>query len=121
MKTILIVDDSPTEMHVIKGLLEANGYETLLASDGDEGITRARSDNPDLILMDVVMPGKNGFQATRELSRDPKTAEIPVIMLTKKDQEADKAWGLRQGATDYMVKPFEKTELLGKIAEIIGQ
>ncbi|MCB1864295.1 MAG: response regulator [Chromatiales bacterium] len=119
MATILIVDDSPTEMHVIRSLLESNGFTTVSAMDGEEALRVARAEQPDLILMDVVMPGMNGFQATRELARDPATSKIPVIMVTTKDQDTDRAWGMRQGAKDYVVKPFSKADLLGKIGRFI--
>jgi len=120
MTTILIVDDSPTEVQAIKGLLEKNGYQTIAASDGQEGVDKAKTRNPDLILMDVVMPGMNGFQATRELSRDPLTANIPVIIVTSKDQDTDRQWGIRQGARDYVTKPFAKSVLLDKIKSTIA-
>ena len=120
MTTILIVDDSPTETHILKTLLEKEGYIALLASDGAEGVEKARRAKPDLILMDVVMPGLNGFQATRQLSRDPETAGIPVIMVTTKDQETDKAWGKRQGAKEYVVKPVAAKELLSKITSVLA-
>jgi len=112
MTTILIVDDSPTETHILKTLLEKEGYTTLLASDGEKGVTEAKQAKPDLILMDVVMPGLNGFQATRQLHRDPETKDIPVIMVTTKDQETDKAWGKRQGAKEYIVKPIAATQII---------
>ncbi|VAX06454.1 twitching motility protein PilH [hydrothermal vent metagenome] len=119
MTTILIVDDSPTETHILKTLLEKAGYMILLAGDGASGVEEAKSSLPDLILMDVVMPGLNGFQATRQLSRDPDTEDIPVIMVTTKDQETDKAWGKRQGAKEYVVKPIDGKELLGKITMVL--
>lgn len=114
-RTILIVDDSPTELHILKGYLESAGCTVLIADSGEAGIEQARSEKPDLILMDVVIPGLNGFQATRQLSKDPDTADIPIIMVTTKDQETDRTWGLRQGAREYLVKPVEKDELLAKI------
>lgn len=117
--TILVVDDSPTELHILKGILESAGYGVLLAENAESGIELAHSAKPDLILMDVVMPGLNGFQATRQLSRDPATSKIPVIMVTTKDQETDKTWGLRQGAKEYLVKPVQKGELLSKIKDIL--
>lgn len=120
MSTILIVDDSPTEVQALTHLLERTGYRIVSASDGEDGVAIARSERPDLILMDVVMPGLNGFQATRQLSKDPQTASIPVIMVTKKDQETDRHWGMRQGAKDYIVKPFDQSELLDKIAAIVA-
>ena len=118
IKKILVVDDSPTERHVLKVLLASNGYEVLNAESGEEGIAKAKSELPDLILMDVVMPGLNGYQATRTLTRDPTTRNIPVIVCTTKGQETDKIWGLRQGAQDYLVKPVNGQELLAKIAAL---
>lgn len=120
MSNVLIVDDSPTEVHVIRSLLEKNGFSTIVAVNGEEGVQMARAEHPDLILMDVVMPGMNGFQATRELSKDPTTAEIPVIMVTTKDQETDRAWAKRQGASDYIVKPFAANEMLDKVRGLLG-
>lgn len=120
MAVVLIVDDSPTEIHVIKSTLERNGYETLTAESGAEGVELARDRKPDLILMDVVMPGLNGFQATRQLSRDPLTSMIPVIMVTTKNQKTDRIWGMRQGAVDYIVKPFSEELLLQKAASAIS-
>ena len=102
MAKILIVDDSPTELHVLAKILQHGGHEALTASDGEAGIAAAKSQGPDVILMDVVMPGINGFQATRKLSRDPKTQKIPVLMVTTKDQDTDKEWGMRQGAKGYL-------------------
>ena len=119
MALILIIDDSPTEVHVMKTALEKHGFDTDAAGDGTEGIEKARQMQPDLILMDIVMPGVNGFQATRELSRDPDTAAIPVVMVTTKDQEVDKIWGLRQGAADYLVKPVSEAVLVGKAREVL--
>jgi len=115
MARILIVDDSPTEIFAFKRMLEDHGYEILSANNGEDAIDKARREKPDLILMDVIMPGMNGFQATRRLSKDPETAKIPVIMITTKDQETDRIWGLRQGARDYVVKPPTETEFLAKI------
>jgi twitching motility two-component system response regulator PilH len=119
MSQILIVDDSPTEAHVLKGMLEKNGYETEIAESGAEGIERAKAFKPDLVLMDVVMPGLNGFQATRQLTKDPETSEIPVIIVTTKDQETDRVWGLRQGARDFLTKPVSEQRLLEKINAVL--
>lgn len=118
VRKILVVDDSPTERHVMTQLLLGSGYEVVVAESGDEGIVRAKETLPDLILMDVVMPGTNGFQATRALSRDDATKNIPVILCTTKDQETDKIWGMRQGARDYVTKPVDQAGLLKKIAAI---
>ncbi len=120
MARILIVDDSPTEIHVLKSILESHGYETLVANDGEQGILMAKEHMPDLILMDVVMPGLNGFQATRKISKDPATGNIPVIIVTTKDQETDKLWGMRQGAKDYVVKPANEADLISKIKGVLG-
>lgn len=115
MAQILIVDDSPTEAHVLKGILEKHGFEIETAENGTEGIERAKELKPDLILMDVVMPGLNGFQATRQLTKDPETKEIPVIIVTTKDQETDRVWGMRQGARDFLTKPVSEKTLMDKI------
>ena len=118
IKTVLIIDDSPTERHILSQLLLSGGYEVSTAESGEEGIERARQIQPDLILMDVVMPGTNGFQATRALSRDEATKNIPVIICTTKDQETDKVWGMRQGAQAYVTKPVDGPALLAKIAAL---
>jgi twitching motility two-component system response regulator PilH len=118
IKRILVVDDSPTERHFMVELLTKNGYEVTTAENGEEGIAKAKAEHPDLVLMDVVMPGLNGYQATRTLTRDEQTKDIPVIVCTSKGQETDKIWGLRQGAHDYMVKPVNGDELLKKIAAL---
>jgi len=118
IKKILIVDDSPTERHHLVTLLNGQGYELETAENGEEAIALAKETKPDLILMDVVMPGLNGFQTTRALSRETATQEIPVIICTSKDQESDRAWGMRQGASDYLVKPVEKAALQSAIQRL---
>ena len=120
MSTVLIVDDSPTECHVLRIHLEKHGFDVEEAHSGEEGLEIAKAKNPDVILMDVVMPGVNGFQATRRLSKDPDTAEIPVIIVTTKDQETDKIWGMRQGAVEYIVKPVTEQMLVDKINEALA-
>lgn len=120
MSRILIVDDSPTEIHVLKTMLEKHGYEASAANSAEEGISKAKAEHPDLILMDVVMPGLNGFQATRQLNKDPDTAAIPVLIVTTKDQETDRVWGMRQGAKDYLTKPVREADLVGKIKTALG-
>lgn len=115
MTQILIVDDSPTETHILKGILEKHGFQTETAENGTEGVERAKEIKPDLILMDVVMPGLNGFQATRQLTKDPATANIPVIIVTTKDQETDRLWGMRQGAKDFVTKPVSEKNLMDKV------
>ncbi|MCP5267715.1 MAG: response regulator [Zoogloeaceae bacterium] len=118
VKKILVVDDSPTERHFMVDLLTKNGYQVVTAESGEEGVTTAKAEKPDLIIMDVVMPGLNGYQATRTLTRDESTKHIPVLMCTSKGQETDKIWGLRQGAQDYLVKPVNPEELLAKISAL---
>lgn len=118
--TILVVDDSPTEIRIFGEALRKAGFRVATASNGEEGVAMARRLHPDLILMDVVMPVLNGFQATRQLQRDAATADIPVIMVTTKDQETDRTWGLRQGARDYLVKPVDADELVARIRNALG-
>jgi twitching motility two-component system response regulator PilH len=120
MSTVLIIDDSPTEVHVLKTWLEKNGFGTITAESGEEGIEKAKAEKPDAIIMDVVMPGMSGFQATRQLSKDPETSRIPVVMVTTKDQETDKIWGMRQGAVAYLPKPVTEKQLVDKIKEVIA-
>lgn len=120
MTHILIIDDSPTETHVFKNMLRNNNIEVSVAKNGEEGIEKAIEIKPDCILMDVVMPGKNGFQATRDLSRNPATSSIPVIIITTKDQETDKIWGMRQGARDYIVKPADERDLIERINKVLA-
>ncbi|TBR39229.1 MULTISPECIES: twitching motility response regulator PilH [Dyella] len=112
MARILIVDDSPSQLLGIKRIVEKLGHEALTAEDGAAGVEAARKELPDLILMDVVMPNLNGFQATRTISKDAATAHIPVVLVTTKDQETDKVWGLRQGAKAYVTKPIKEEELV---------
>jgi len=118
IKKILIVDDSPTERHVLNEMLTKAGFDVIASDNGEDAILRAKRDKPDVILMDVVMPGLNGFQATRAISRDPDTKGIPNILCTSKNQETDKIWGMRQGARSYVVKPINRDELLAKIAAL---
>jgi len=120
MPLILIVDDSPTELHVMQKALEKHGFTTAAAVDGAEGVRLAREINPDLIFMDIVMPGMNGYQATRALANDPRTSAIPIIMVTSKGQETDRIWGMRQGAVDYLVKPVAPAKLVEKAQAALG-
>ena len=112
---ILLVDDSKTELHYLSELLTRKGFVVRTAENGEEAMRRLADDKPDLILMDVVMPGQNGFQLTRAITRDPRFADVPVIMCTSKGLETDKVWGMRQGARDYVVKPVDADELIKKI------
>jgi len=120
MARILIVDDSPSQLMGIRRIVEKLGHEALTAEDGAAGVDAAKRELPDLILMDVVMPNLNGFQATRSITREPATKHIPVILVTTKDQDTDRMWGMRQGARAYLTKPFSEEELSQVIASNIG-
>lgn len=118
IQKILIVDDSPTERYFLSDILIKNGFSVSTAENGEEALVKIKADKPQLILMDIVMPGQNGFQVTRAITRDPDTQDVPVIICTSKGQETDRIWGLRQGARDYIVKPVDPQELLTKIAAL---
>jgi twitching motility two-component system response regulator PilH len=118
IKKILIVDDSPTDRQFLSELLSKRGYQCVTAEGGDDGIAKSKTELPDLILMDVVMPGTDGYKATRAIARDEATKQIPIIICTARNQETDRVWGLRQGARDYVVKPIDSTELLAKVAAL---
>ena len=120
MATVLIVDDSPTEIHKLSSMLEKNGYKVLVAESGEAGAEVVKREQPDAILMDIVLPGLNGFQATRQLSRSSETEHIPVIIVTTKDQETDKVWGMRQGAKAYLTKPVSEKNLIGALQDVMG-
>lgn len=115
IRNILIVDDSKTEQIYLSEILHSAGYHCQIANDGEEALNKIAFSAPDLILMDVVMPGQNGFQLTRLINKDPKYAQIPILLCTSKDQATDKMWGLRQGAREYLVKPVQKEALLSAI------
>ena len=116
IQKILIVDDSPTERYYLTEMLERNGFTVTTAENGDDAMAKIRADRPELILMDVVMPGANGFQVTRAIARDPELSDVPIIICSTKNQETDRIWGLRQGARDYLVKPVDQEQLLARIA-----
>ena len=116
--TVLIVDDSPTERYYLTDILVRNGYSVTTADNGEEALAQIKLQKPQLILMDVVMPGANGFQVTRSIARDPELADVPIIICSSKSQETDRIWGMRQGARDYLVKPVDPAELLAKIAAL---
>lgn len=118
IKRIMVVDDSPTERHVLNDFLTRKGFEVIIAENGEQAIEKAKVEKPDLILMDVVMPGVNGYQATRTITREDSTRNIPVIMCTSKDLPTDRIWGMRQGALDYMVKPVNLENLLVLIQQL---
>jgi twitching motility two-component system response regulator PilH len=120
MARILIVDDSPSQLMGIRRIVEKLGHEALTAEDGAAGVDVARRELPDLILMDVVMPNLNGFQATRSITREPTTKHIPVVLVTTKDQDTDRVWGMRQGAKAYLTKPFSESELADTISSMLG-
>src|ERR1700761_428548 len=117
MARILIVDDSPSQLISLKRIVEKLGHQTITAEDGAAGVEVAKREVPDLILMDVVMPNLNGFQPTRTIEKDTKTSHIPIILVTTKDQETDRVWGMRQGAKAYVTKPVNE----GELAETIGK
>jgi len=119
MARILIVDDSPTQLNGLSKILAKHGHETISAADGALGVEKATLEKPDIILMDVVMPNLNGFQATRQITKNPETSHIPVIILTSKDQETDRVWAERQGASDYLTKPPSESDLMTKIASLL--
>ena len=119
MAKILIIDDSPTDVRVFTTLLEKAGYQVAAVNTAEEGIERVRVDLPDLVIMDVIMPGMNGFQATRTLTRDPATANVPIVMITTKSMETDRVWGLRQGARAFITKPVTEKELLACINDLL--
>ncbi|KAB7764156.1 MULTISPECIES: twitching motility response regulator PilH [Xanthomonas] len=120
MARILIVDDSPSQLLGIQRIVEKLGHETITATDGAAGVEAAKAALPDLVLMDVVMPNLNGFQATRTLRREPTTQNIPVILVTTKDQDTDRMWGMRQGARAYITKPFSEDELYEVIERVFS-
>jgi twitching motility two-component system response regulator PilH len=118
IRNILVVDDSPTDLKYLTDILAKSGYQVTTAVSAEEALQMVKQQRPDLVLMDVVMPGQNGYQATRTLSKDSATKDIPVIICTTKGQETDRVWGMRQGARDYIVKPVSEADLLAKIAAL---
>ena len=120
MATILVVDDSSTDTYRYQKMLEGYGYRIITAANGQDGIKKAQLERPQIILMDIVMPGMSGFQATRQMARDPQTADIPIIIVSNKNQESDRAWALRQGARDYIVKGSSEEKVVEKIQSILS-
>ena len=119
IRKILVVDDSPTDRHVLRNILIENGYQVGIAESGEEGVSKIKESMPDLVLMDVVMPGMNGFQATRQITKGVDTSHIPVVIVPTKDQETDRVWGKRQGACDYLTKPVDESLLMKVIHNLI--
>ncbi|KGI78627.1 response regulator [Oleiagrimonas soli] len=120
MANILIIDDSPTDIRVFTMQLEKAGHQVSSANSAEEGIEKVKQDMPDMVIMDVIMPGMNGFQATRMLNRDPATKDVPILIITTKSMETDRVWGLRQGARDFMTKPVSEKELLARIEKLLA-
>jgi twitching motility two-component system response regulator PilH len=116
---ILVVDDSPTDLKLVAGPLQQRGYEVITASDGEQALEKACREHPHLIVLDVILPKKNGFQVCRQLKTAPDTRDIKILMVTSKSQDSDRFWGLKQGADDYMTKPFADSELLGNVARLL--
>ena len=120
MTKILVVDDSPTELALITLPLKKEGFDVISAVDGEEGLIKIDSEKPDLVILDVILPRKNGFQICRQIKTQPETKNIPVILLTSRSQDSDKFWGMKQGADEYMTKPFNSEELLAAIKRFIN-
>jgi twitching motility two-component system response regulator PilH len=120
MARILLIEDSPTDTAVLTRLLERHGHQVIASASAEDGIDVCKRELPDVVLMDVVLPGMNGFQATRALSREPTTKSIPVLIVSTKGMDTDRAWGLRQGAKDYIVKPPSEDALIARIDQLLG-
>jgi twitching motility two-component system response regulator PilH len=117
--TILVADDSPTDLRLVTATLQRHGYTVVTAVDGEEALEKAVSEMPAVIVLDVVMPKKNGYQVCRQLKTTPATKDIKVLLLTSKSQESDRFWGMKQGADGYLVKPYTEDELLANVAELL--
>lgn len=120
MAKIMVVDDAPADLQNLKNILTKGGHQVIEVTSGQDSIAKAKADKPDAIVMDVVMPGVNGFQATRQISKDPDTAAIPIIVVSAKNQETDRLWAMRQGAREYVVKPVKDADLLSKVKQVLG-
>lgn len=118
-RKVLIVDDSATEMALMTNSLKANGFDVVTASNGEEAITRLEMDRPDLVVLDVIMPGKNGFQVCRQIRQDARWASMPIVMVTSKDQASDRFWGMKQGASEYITKPFDPLNLVAAVRRLV--
>lgn len=120
MAKIMVVDDAPADLQNLKNILTKGGHQVIEVTSGQDSIAKAKAEKPDAIVMDVVMPGVNGFQATRQISKDPVTASIPIIVVSAKNQETDRLWAMRQGAREYVVKPVKDADLLSKVKQVLG-
>jgi twitching motility two-component system response regulator PilH len=120
MAKIMVVDDAPADLQNLKNILTKGGHQVIEVTSGQDSISKAKAEKPDAIVMDVVMPGVNGFQATRQISKDPDTASIPIIVVSAKNQETDRLWAMRQGAREYVVKPVKDADLLSKVKQVLG-
>jgi twitching motility two-component system response regulator PilH len=120
MAKIMVVDDAPADLQNLKNILTKGGHQVIEVTSGQDSISKAKAEKPDAIVMDVVMPGVNGFQATRQISKDPDTAAIPIIVVSAKNQETDRLWAMRQGAREYVVKPVKDADLLSKVKQVLG-
>ncbi len=120
MAKIMVVDDAPADLQNLKNILTKGGYQVIEVTSGQDSISKAKAEKPDAIVMDVVMPGVNGFQATRQISKDPATSAIPIIVVSAKNQETDRLWAMRQGAREYVVKPVKDADLLSKVKQVLG-
>ncbi|MGQ0587252.1 MAG: response regulator [Gammaproteobacteria bacterium] len=120
MAKIMVVDDAPADLQNLKNILTKGGHQVIEVTSGQDSIAKAKAEKPDAIVMDVVMPGVNGFQATRQISKDPETASIPIIVVSAKNQETDRLWAMRQGAREYVVKPVKDADLLSKVKQVLG-
>ena len=120
MAKIMVVDDAPADLQNLKNILTKGGHQVIEVTSGHDSIAKAKAEKPEAIVMDVVMPGVNGFQATRQISKDPDTAAIPIIVVSAKNQETDRLWAMRQGAREYVVKPVKDADLLAKVKQVLG-
>lgn len=117
---VLVVDDSPFERRMAVGPLEASGYEVSTVSDGEAVLEAVRRLRPQVVLLDIVLPRKNGFQVCRQLRAEPDLRDVKVVMLSSKSRDVDRLWGMQQGADLYMTKPFEAEELLRNVAGLLA-
>ena len=120
-KKILVIEDDPSSLRLTQYILKNKGYEVLTAPNGLEGLRKAQSENPDLVILDVMLPGIDGFEICSHLRADPQTARLPILMLSAKARAADKAVGLKAGADDYLSKPVAPSEILSKVENLLAR